>query len=173
MVPLYSLLAVGVAAALVAAPAAVQGARPADFQAVLDCRAIAEPAQRLACYDTAAGRMATAEKAGDIMVIDRQQAREAHRQAFGLNLPSLDILTRGMTGDETDRLEGVVRTAQNDGHGKWTLVLEDGAVWRQISDETLNRAPRRGSKVSIRRAALGSYKMNIDNQPAVRVHRDQ
>jgi hypothetical protein len=147
--------------------------RAAAFQAVLDCRAITGDAARLACYDAAAGRMASAETSGDIVVIDKEQARAANRQAFGLSLPSLDFITRGLSKDETERVEGEVRSASVDGLGKWVMILRNGAVWRQVSSETLSRDPRPGSKVEIRRASLGSYMMKIDGRPAIRVHREQ
>jgi hypothetical protein len=143
------------------------------FQSVLDCRALADGAARLACYDAAAGRMAEAEKRGDIVVIDRAQASAAHRQAFGLTLPSLDFVTRALKPEEVDALEGVVRAASQQGpSGKWVISLEDGAVWRQISGD-LSRDPRHGSKVRIRKGSIGSFLMNIDGQQAIKVHRDQ
>jgi len=171
----HNLVSAAVAALMIAAPAAAAEPRPhaATFQAVLDCRGLAEDAKRLACYDAAAGRMASAEKTGDIVVIDKAQAREAHRQAFGLTLPTLDFITRGLGHEEIDRLDGVVKNASADGFGKWTIVLADGAVWRQISDEALNRRPRPGSKVTIRKALMGSFMMSIDDQPGIRVHRDE
>lgn len=142
------------------------------FQAVLDCRALADGTARLACYDAAAARMGEAEKRGDIVVIDRAQASAAHRQAFGLTLPSLDFVTRALKPEEVDALEGVVRAARQGANGKWVISLEDGAVWRQISGD-LNRDPRHGSKVRIRRGTLGSFLMNVDGQPSIKVHRDQ
>ena len=171
----YNLAGAAVAALLIAGAAAAAEPAPhaAAFQAVLDCRGQSDDAKRLACYDAAAGRMASAEKTGDIVVIDKAQAREAHRQAFGLTLPTLDFITRGLGHEEIDRLDGVVKSASPDGFGKWTIVLADGAVWRQISDETLNRRPRPGSKVTIKKAMMGSFMMSIDGQPGIRVHRDQ
>jgi hypothetical protein len=168
-----ALVAVATLVAGPAARAAPEAPQAAAFQAVLDCRGIAEAAKRLACYDAAAGRMDSAQKSGDIVVIDRAQASAAHRQAFGLNLPSLDILTRGMNHEELDRMDGEVRSASQDSSGRWTLVLTDGAIWRQISDETLNHEPRPGSKVTIRRASLGSYMMKVEGQPGIRVHRSE
>jgi len=144
----------------------------AALQSVLDCRGIAEAAQRLACYDAAAAQMGEAEAKGDIVVIDRAQAQKAHREAFGLHVPSLDFVTRALKPEEVDQVQGVVKAARADPYGKWTFVLEDGSVWHQISDQ-LDRDPKAGSKVTIHRAALGSYKMSVDGQPTIRVHRDE
>jgi hypothetical protein len=146
--------------------------RAQAFEAVLDCRAVGDSAARLACYDAAAARMAEAETRGDIVVIDRAQASAAHREAFGLHVPSLDFVTRALKPDEVGSLEGVVRAARADANSKWTLVLEDGAEWRQISGD-LMRPPKAGSKVRIRKGSLGSFLMNVDGQPSIKVHRDQ
>jgi hypothetical protein len=165
------------AAALAAAPAAAKdqdapAGKAAAFQAVLDCRGITDSAQRLACYDAAAGRMSEAETRGDIVVIDRAQASAAHREAFGLHVPSLSFVTRALKPEEVDRIEGVVDSARSDVNGRWTLKLQDGAVWRQISGDLL-KAPHSGSKVAVRKGSLGSYLMNVDGQPSIKVHRDE
>jgi len=166
-----------VAALVVAAPAAAKDndapkGKAAAFQAVLDCRGVADNAARLACYDAAAGGMSEAETKGDIVVIDRAQASAAHREAFGLHVPSLSFVTRALKPEEVDRVEGVVDTAHADRDGRWTMKLQDGAVWRQISGD-LARGPHSGSKVAVRKGSLGSFLMNVDGQPSIKVHRDE
>lgn len=146
--------------------------KAAAFQAVLDCRSIADGTQRLACYDAAAAKMGEAETRGDIVVIDRAQASAAHREAFGLHVPSLSFVTRALKPEEVDRVDGVVDSARADLNGRWTMKLQDGAVWRQISGD-LARPPRSGSKVQIRKGSLGSFLMNVDSQPSIKVHRDE
>jgi hypothetical protein len=176
--PLRRHLAVLVGAAAASAlPVLAHAAEPspqnaAAFQAVLDCRKVDDGAARLACYDAAAAKMGDAEKRGDIVVIDRAQASAAHREAFGLPIPSLDFVRKALKPEEVDRLEGVVKAARADINGRWTLVLEDGARWRQISGD-LMRPPKAGSKVSIRRGTIGSFLMNVDGQQAIKVHRDE
>lgn len=160
------------ASAAAAAPAAGDHQRVDAFKAVIDCRGLADNAARLACYDAAAAKMDQAEAHGDIVVVDRKQATQAHREAFGLPMPSLDFINRALKPEEVDRIEGEVRSARADASGNWTIALVDGAQWRQISGE-LNTAPKPGAKVSIRKGTLGSFLMNIDGQPAIKVHRDQ
>lgn len=160
------------------APAAATARDKADqshaaaFQSVLDCRAVADNTARLACYDAAAAGMSQAEAKGDIVVIDRAQAQKAHREAFGLSVPSLDFVRRALRPEEVNQINGVVKAAMSDINGRWTLVLEDGAVWRQIAGDQL-RTPHVGSKVVIEKGAIGSFKMSIDDQPTIKVHRDQ
>jgi hypothetical protein len=163
--------------ALGGSPAAAKEKTPnpasaAAFQAVLDCRGIGDGAARLACYDAAAAKMGEAESRGDIVVIDRAQASAAHREAFGLHVPSLSFVTRALAPEEVDRIDGVVESARADINGRWTMKLKDGAVWRQISGD-LARGPHGGSKVAIRKGSLGSFLMNVDGQPSIKVHRDE
>jgi ABC-type amino acid transport substrate-binding protein len=166
------LLALTLAAApALAAPAAAPRLAP-PVQAVLDCRAIADNTARLACYDGATSKLGEAEKQGEVVVIDRAQANAAHREMFGFSMPSLDFVNRALKADEVDRVEGVVRSARADSNGRWTVALEDGAVWRQI-DGQLMTDPKPGSKVAIRKGSLGSFLMNVDGHTAVKVHRDQ
>lgn len=165
-------------AAAVCAPLAAQAkdkddaTRAPAFQAVLNCRSVADSAARLACYDAAAAKMGEAETHGEIVVIDRAQASAAHREAFGLHVPSLSFVTRALRPEEVNRVDGVVDTFRTDINGRYTFVLEGGAIWRQISGD-LYRSPKHGSKVQIRHGSLDSYLMNVDGQPSIKVHRDQ
>ena len=147
--------------------------RAAAFQAVLDCRATTDAAARLACFDAAASSLDQAETKGDIVVIDREQATTARKQAFGFELPSLDIFDKVMPKEDLDKVTVTLKEAYRGKDGKWVMVLEDGAVWRQIDSESPFNAPRAGSTVKIRRAALGSFFLNIDGQTAIRAQRSR
>ena len=70
------------------------------MQQLLDCRKLADSAARLACYDKAAATMDQAEAKGDIVVVDREQARKVRRQAFGFTLPSITLFERGEKPEE-------------------------------------------------------------------------
>jgi hypothetical protein len=156
-----------------AALAATPKAPPAPaVQAVVDCRKLEDGAQRLACYDTAADALAKAQETGDLVTLDREQRRAARKQAFGFTLPSLAILDTGEKPGELNRIEETLASASQGYEGKWTFVMQDGAVWRQIDDEFLSRKPHPGSKVEIRRAMIGSFMLSVDGQPGVRAHRD-
>jgi hypothetical protein len=163
----------GVLAILAAPPclAAEPAARAPAMQSVLDCRAIADGVQRLACFDKAVGDMAKAEQTGDLIAIDRQQRRAVRRQAFGLTLPSLTIFDRGEKPEDLNRIDATLARASRTGSGKWVFILDDGAIWRQIDDTDLEPPPSPGQKVVVRRAALGSYMIHIEGS-AIRVHRD-
>ena len=175
---LLSLVLAG--SALVSAPAHAQErdreappARPESFEALIRCRAIAEDVARLACFDQAAAAMQTAQERRELVVVDRQLVRAGRRRLFGLALPRLPIFGGGDDEDEDTvrTVEGVVASASQDGLGRWNVVLQDGAVWTQIDNNTLALRPRPGQRVVINRGAMGSFMMRINNQPGVRARR--
>jgi hypothetical protein len=166
---------VGVALGVVAGPVAADAPapkRPEALQAVVDCRKIADNTQRLACFDAAVEKMTAAETSGDLVSLDREQRRTVRRQSFGFTLPSLTIFDRGEKAEEVDRLTATLASAAKNADGKWVFRLQDGAVWRQIDDYDLSRDPHPGSVIVIKRASLGSFMLDVDGQPGLRVHRD-
>ena len=168
---IFSIALLGVAVGAAGAGAATQGPA-AQVKAVLDCRVIPENSARLACYDAAVAAMGQAEVKGDLLTLDKEQRRTVRRQSFGLTLPSFTLFDRGEKPEEADRLTAKIASVSHLPRGQWVIHLEDGAVWRQIDDQELKRDPKAGQAVAIRRAALGSFFMNIDGQSAIRVHRD-
>lgn len=168
-----------IAAALLAlspAPAAAQQqaeaeARPAAFEALVRCRAIADAAARLSCFDTAAAALEQAAASRDLVVVDRAQIRESRRRLFGLPLPRLGIFGDGDDEEQVSSIESTVASAHQVGYGRWVVRLQDGSTWAQTDNEVLAGRPRQGQPVKVERGALGSYRMRVNNQPAIRVQR--
>ena len=168
---------IGLALAVVAAAPAVAkdkdkpAAPPAVYQAVVDCRALGDAGQRLACFDRTVGEMAKAGEAKDLVVLDRETMRETRKGLFGFNLPKLKLFGGG-DDDDKDEITQIdstiagIRTA-NDGMPVFTLA--DGAKWKQT--EGRNVFPKVGDAIRIKRATLGSYMANVDKRSAVRVMR--
>lgn len=151
---------------------AVSQSRPELLTRLVDCRFIADGGQRLACYDAAASAFDTAEKQGDVVVIDREQVGVARRQLFGFQLPAMpDLFQRGAQPDTLESIETTLTRAGQYGDGKWTFTLADGSVWRQIDSEPVRFRDRAGQSVRVRRAALGSFLLTVDGSRAVRVRR--
>lgn len=165
-------VAVGLLALSPAQAAPPKPSRAAVLQGLLDCRSKTESAERLACYDAAASAMDQAETKGDIVVVDRAQASEVRRQAFGFQMPSLTIFDRGEKPEQIDEVTGVIARASTNATGRWVLRLEDGAVWRQIDGDPPNRDPKPGMPVKIKAAAMGSFLLSVDGQRSFRAHRD-
>lgn len=151
---------------------AAQG-RPATLERLLACRAMADRDARLSCFDAAAAALDQAEAKGDVVVVDRDQANRVRKQAFGLTLPSLSLFDRGEASRPMEEIVAKVKAAHRGGDGRWLIELEDGATWQQTDQEPLPRSPKPGSEAKVRRAAMGSFMMNIDGQRALRVKRVQ
>jgi hypothetical protein len=148
------------------------GNTPESYAAVTRCRTIADRDARLACFDDAVAKLEAAIAKRDLVVVDREHIRQTKKTLFGLSLPGLNLFGGpGRDMDEISAIDGVVGGARMDENSAWILQLQGGATWRQIDSRPLARAPRPGSKVVIRKAALGSYMMRIDGQPGISVRR--
>ena len=168
------LLAAALAAAALAGAAHAQDAaapRSTFLQALAACRATASDQARLACYDAAAARIEAAEKGGEVLVIDREQARAARRQAFGFNLPSLDLF-RGSREEEIDDVPLTLERATREAN-RWVLRTTDGQVWRFTETTDLRRPPPKGAQMRIKRSMTRGYMLSIDGQSGFRVKREQ
>jgi hypothetical protein len=152
-------------------PPNASAGRTLAIQRLADCRKVADSVARLACYDEAAAAIDQAEASGDIVVVDREQARKVRRQAFGFTLPSISLFQRGEKPEEIDRVSLPVQSATRGPDGKWIIRFE-GQVWRQIDTGDLSRDPRPGEQATIRKASMGSYLMSVGGHAAIRVKRD-
>ena len=167
-----------------AAPVAAQEqSTPDALGQVYACRSIADEAQRLACYDGAVGRLQEAQNSGNIVAVDRGQAQEMDREAFGFSLPSLSRIFGGGGRDSAsstaprfepvDEIQMEIASVTRRRNMPSVFRMTNGQIWVQIDDENARNA-REGGNVTVRRASLGSYLMSVDaGGPAIRVRRQQ
>lgn len=152
---------------------ATAGAKPRKTErapllaAVTQCRAIAESATRLKCFDASVAALDVAERSQAVVVVDQQQVRETKRNLFGISLPNLGLFG----SDDLPQIETTLASAADDGAGHWTFVMADGARWTQTDDNIIARRPRANDKVIIKRAALGSFRLSVGGQPGVKAKR--
>ena len=166
-----SLFAVSAQAALADVPQ-----RPAAYQELLDCRAERNEAARLGCYDRAIAGFAAATESAEVLVLDKAEVERQRRARFGSSTHTASVsvpILAGTGGEELDRLDSKVAALTYDPSGKLRLELENGAVWQQIDSRELGHDPRIGMAVTIRRAALGTYLVNIAGQTAIRMRRER
>lgn len=172
------LLLMAVPAAAAEAP---KEAPPAVVQKLLDCRAIADAGQRLACLDAGVAALAGAVESRDVLMADKDQVKKARRSLFGLTLPSFNLFGtdkeeagKGEKKDERGALteiEATITAARPTRSAGWRMELDDGSVWLQTDSMGFRHDPRPGMKVRIKRAAMGSFLANVEGQTAVRVRR--
>lgn len=145
--------------------------RPQPFADLVACQDIDDASARLACYDAKVDVLDKAAASGDIVLTDKASIKEARRGLFGFTLPKIKIFGGGDDEEDIKEIETVAESASISSSGKWFLILQDGAHWLQIDNQTINRKPGSGYKVRIRKAAMGSYFVNIDGAPAIRMKR--
>lgn len=150
-----------------------KSAGPAALADVLSCRAISQADARLACYDQSVASLESAADRKDVMVMDRQDIQKARRSLFGLSIPNLPFMgTRDEQKDDEDReLVTTAQTVTRDREGQWIITLPDGAVWQQTDQHDVFKSPHAGSKITIKRAALGSFFLSVDGQIGFRARR--
>lgn len=142
--------------------------QPAVFQAVLDCKTIADPTARLSCYDQKTQALADAAKANDVLVVDRATARKTKRSLFGLSLPKIKLFGDN-DDEEIDQLDSTISSAYSARDGMTVFVLPDGARWKQT--EGRDTFPKAGQKIVIVKGSLGGYFARVNGQAGVRVMR--
>lgn len=143
------------------------------MQSLLACRSIDQPEPRLACFDQASAAFETAQRDGEIAVVDQAQARQARSRLFGLDLDGADIFGGLRASVPVEAIETRLARASQDGRGQWTFVLEDGSTWRQIDTQRLSARAAPGATVQIRQAAMGSYLLSVNDSRSVRARRER
>lgn len=139
-------------------------------QQLLDCRGIADPTQRLACYDKQAGIIGQAISTRELVVIDKARANQAKRSLFGFSVPNFGGLF-GSGEDDIKQIESTVTGFSYNAEGGYVLKLADGSVWTQVDDAMLGLPPQRGDKVIVKRGLMGSFYLQLGKQPGFKAKR--
>jgi hypothetical protein len=144
--------------------------RAGVLQKLLDCRAISNPNDRLACFEAQTAIIDEAEAKRDVVIIDRDQATKARKEGFGLPIKALVLGKSAPTDEGITDVTSTLRDARTLKDGKWLFILENGARWVQ-TESNIIRDPKPGHSIRIRKAALGGYIANINGRTAIRVRR--
>jgi len=143
---------------------------PATIKSLLACQSVADPTQRLSCFDKAAQGLSDAMTKREVVVVDKVRANEAKRSLFGFSVPNFSALFGG--GDEqVNQIESTVTGAFENGYEGWTVKLADGSTWQQTDGNPVALPPRKGDKAVVRRGAMGSYFLKLGSQPGFRAKR--
>jgi len=168
---LSSLLVVSMFAVTAAADAKGKPAPPSPLVTAIDrCRQITDPAQRLACYDSAANALVNATTTGEVSIVDRSEVRKVRHSLFGFNLPKIPFFSGDTTANEAqDKLDSTITSVKALNNGYYQIVIADNnAVWVTTDDSINFDPPRPGQKIEIIRGALGNYFLRINGQLGVR-----
>jgi len=142
---------------------------PQQVNDLLACRGITDGAQRLACYDRAAGVIGDLVAKQDLVVFNKESVKQTKRGLFGFAIPNLGIF--GDEEGEISQIEGTIASYGYNADGGYIFRLQDGTRWTQMDGKPIAVAPRNGDKVVVKRGALGSYILSLAKQPGVKVKR--
>lgn len=124
------------------------------------CAGIANPSERLQCYDRAfpptVDRAALADEASAGFGLTRAEARERN--------PALAAPA------EPDQIEAVVTRIDERPDGQRIITLDNGQVWMQVEVKSLGTLAA-GDRVTIRQAAFSSYRLLTPAGVPLRVRR--
>jgi hypothetical protein len=134
------------------------------------CARIADPGERLACYDGAFGGSVAPVEPDANAAANAAPGGPTALEEFGMN-PTLRLARDAALPKTAIRsIEAVVTGVQRRPPGLQVLTLDNGQTWMQA--EADNRGSlAEGDRVVIRRAALGSYLLNSSARPSMRVRR--
>ncbi|WP_136162202.1 hypothetical protein [Sphingomonas flavalba] len=172
VVALPAILAIGAAPALSANPPAAEArqASPDVIEQLLRCQDVAEPTERLACFDRNVAAMRQARDSKSISIVDQMTVKKAERGVFGFAAAGLSELFGG-EGEGLTEIESTISEAQPLQYGKWRFVLAESGTW--VTTEPLTgRQPKAGAKVTVKRGAFGSYILTPEGGRSVRVKRE-
>lgn len=133
-----------------AATSATVHTRDAVAQSHHPCASVIDPAARLDCYDSAFPPSANALTRGEA-------ARVQAVQDFGLaeTQPQAKAAERGQASTP-DRIEAGVVKVREHANRRRVVTLDNGQVW-VLTENTLRGSIKRGDRVVVRNAALGSF----------------
>ena len=160
----------------------LQSAFAADALARIQaCTAEKEDARRLACFDkevrgltpgpphaaAAAGASSLASASAPVAASAR-----APESQFGMNpaLAQQQSKDQGAQPPKVRKLNGHVAAASQNALGNSIITLDNGEVWKEA--EVTSHLPfNPGDPVTIKQGLLGSFWLNTDKVPSVRVTR--
>jgi hypothetical protein len=153
---IFLLASASIAAAQTSAPEA-----PQILTDAFRCAEIQDDSQRLACYDSAVGRLRTAQTQGQIVAIDREQAESLDRESFGFTLPNLSRLLPRANGERggIEEIQAQVVDVVGASRERRRFVLSNGQSWDQVEAQRAANV-RVGDTVTIRNAALGTFMLS-------------
>jgi len=88
--------------------------QPSEVTAIYACKTLTDPDARLACYDTAVGRLEVAQKSGEIVTLSKTQVEKVKKDAFGFNIPSLPGLGKLFGGGSKNKPKSKTHAALAD-----------------------------------------------------------
>lgn len=144
--------------------------RPKVYSDIVACRALADAAARLECYDAASKSLEEATESRQVVLLDQGDVRKTKQSLFGFSLPKISFF--GESDEEQDeeskQIEGEFKDIQALNSGRYQFAVKDAGTWQ--TTEGSRQILSNGQKFKIKRGALGSYLLVVNNS-GIRVKR--
>ena len=145
------------------------------------CAEKTDPAQRLACFDTAVAAVKAAEARSEIITMDQPRVAAVRREAFGFRIPSLPRFGLGAlvsgkgNANATNPARPDQQNAQQDEQtfavarvgqagNRVAIYLDNGNIWHLTEAGELNAPRQTPFNVRIRSAAMGSFLLTVEGR---------
>jgi hypothetical protein len=159
--------------ALCASPAFAADAqtnRPKVYTDIVACRALADAAARLTCFDATTKALEDATDNRQIVMLDQDDVRKTKMSLFGFSLPKIPFFGESDAEQEAEfkQIDGNLAGVQAIGAGKYQFTVKDAGVW-----QTMEATPvllKDGKAFAIKRGTLGSFLLVINGR-GIRVKR--
>lgn len=144
--------------------------RPKLYTDIVSCRALADSAARLECFDTAAKALEDATDNRQIVILDQNDVRKTKKSLFGFSLPKIPFFGESDAEQEEEfkQVEGELAGVQSIGAGKYQFIVKDAGVWQ--TTEATPLLLKDGKAFTIKRGALGSFLLVVNGR-GIRVKR--
>jgi hypothetical protein len=140
--------------------------RPKVYRDIVACRALADAAARLQCFDAASKLLEEATESRQVVLLDQGEVRKTKRSLFGFSLPKIPFF--GESDEEFKQIEGEIDGIQALSNGRYQFTVQDAGTWQTTEGSWL--ILKNGQQFKIKRGAVGSY-MLVVNGRAMRVKR--
>ncbi len=140
------------------------GAGDRILQSLTRCRAVADNAERLACFDKASGALEQAVKAKEVRIVDQEDIRKTRRSLFGFTVPRIGLFGDRDGEEERPEFTEINTTVASsralaNGRAEIRLTGEENAVWQ--TTEAMAFPPKAGDAIRIRKGTLGNYFISV------------
>lgn len=144
--------------------------RPKVYSDIVACRALADAAARLECFDAASKSLEEATESRQVVLLDQGEVRKTKRSLFGFSLPKIPFFgeSDAEQDEEFKQVEGELQAVQALGNGRYQFTVKDAGTWQ--TTETSWAILKNGQKFKIKRGAVGSYMLVVNNS-GIRVKR--
>ena len=177
MRPIYPAI-IGALTFAICSPLAAQNAGEIEttdtdhLEALKTCQTINENGARLACFDKAVGSMVTANAAGDVQVVDKDDVEKTRRSLFGFALPKIALFGGDDDSKEGKKkrnsLETTITSASYRSRKVIFFTTEEGATWKISNAPPRLGTVKAGQTVVFKKAVAGSFFIRIDGQLGVK-----